>query len=145
MTVSSQSWSNREGLKDPKWHSNRTVPVPSHVEALLRELAKANPWGDGFVFYGAHRGRPVGNNEIRKGLAQALEASGIPKERGITFHSWRHFYNSQMRDHIPDHALRQLTGHRSEAMTDRYTHITEESRAAAGALAAQILAEAVKV
>jgi integrase len=139
------SWSNLEGGKDPKWRSIRTVPVPAHVEATLRALTALNPWGDGFVFYGGHRGRPRGGMELRAGLQAALAAAGIPKDRGVTFHSWRHFYNSQMRDRIPDHALRQLTGHRSEAMTERYTHITQESRDAVAMIAGQIIAEATKV
>jgi hypothetical protein len=50
-----------------------------------------------------------------------------------------------MRDRIPDHALRQLTGHRSEAMTEKYSHITEESRAAAAELAGRIFAEAQNI
>lgn len=133
------SWADKEGLKSPKWGSARTVPVPAHVEALLRKQAEGNPWGDGLVFYGAHRGRPYGEVEIRKGLQTALEAVGIDPSRGVTFHSWRHFFNSQMRDRIPDHALRQLTGHRSEAMTERYTHMTEEMKGAAALLIEKIL------
>jgi integrase len=138
------SWADTEGTKAPKWNSRRTVPVPAHVEQRLRILAKANPWGNGFVFYGSRKDKPVGERELRAGLATAMVSSGVTTP-GVTFHSWRHFFNSQMRDHIPDHALRQLTGHRSEAMTDRYTHVTSEAMAAAAALAGQILETAAKV
>jgi len=135
-----QSWSNLEGGKDPKWRSIRTVPIPAHVASILRAVAETSPWNTGFVFYSLRRRTaPIDNATIQKGLKAALLAAGIPTDRGVTFHSWRHFYNSQMRDHIPDHALRQLTGHKSEQMTERYTHITEETRLAAGKLAEQIL------
>ncbi len=139
-----QSWAPMEKLKDPKWKSRRTVPVPCHVEQLLRDLATGNPWGDGLVFFGASRGRPYARRKLTAALEHAIEAAGIPKDRHVTFHSWRHFFNSQMRDRIPDHALRQLTGHRSEAMTDRYTHITAEARAAAAALSAQLFQTAAQ-
>ena len=60
------------------------------------------------------------------GKYKALENIGISsearKERNITFHSWRHFYNSLMRGKIHDAKLRQLTGHKTLAMTDHYTH-----------------------
>jgi integrase len=138
-----QSWSDLEGGKDPKWRSLRTIPVPAHVVAVLRKVAEGNPWGSGFVFC-SHRRRanPVDKATLQKGLKNALLAIGIPGDSGITFHSWRHFYNSQMRDRLPDHALRQLTGHRSAAMTEQYSHITQESRAAAADLASRILLEA---
>jgi integrase len=138
-----QSWSDKEGGKDPKYRSFRTVPAPTYVIAVLHKVAEGNPWGSGFVFCSLRRrDNPVDSATIQRGFRQARAAAGIPLERGVTFHSWRHFYNSQMRDRIPDHALRQLTGHRSEAMTEKYSHITEESRAAAAELAGRIFAEA---
>lgn len=141
-----QSWSDREKGKDPKYRSFRTVPAPAHVVAVLRKVAEGNPWGSGFVFCSLRRREaPVDSHTIQRGFRQALAAAGIPPERGVTFHSWRHFYNSQMRDRIPDHALRQLTGHRSEAMTDKYTHLTQESRSAAAELASKIFAEAKNI
>lgn len=139
----SEGWANKEGSKDPKGKSFRTVPVPAHVVAVLRKVAESNPWGSGFVFCSyRRRGNPVDSATIQDGFRDARKAAGIPAGRGVSFHSWRHFYNSQMRDRIPDHALRQLTGHKSEAMTERYSHITEESRAAAAELAGKILEEA---
>jgi integrase len=50
------------------------------------------------------------------------------RRRGLTFHSWRYWYNSMLRGRVPDHALRALTGHHSEAMTERYTEITADQR-----------------
>ena len=50
------------------------------------------------------------------------------KTRNLSFHAWRHFYNTMLRGHIPDYALRKLTGHQNEEMTDRYSAITEEQK-----------------
>ena len=43
------------------------------------------------------------------------------EERNITFHSWRHFYNTLMRGKIHDAKLRRITGHKTLEMTEHYT------------------------
>lgn len=135
------NWQYGEGLKEPKWGSIREVPIPSVTEQAIRDLVKENPWGGPFVFYGARPDHPTHDAVVRNAFNSRLEQMGIStavrEKRNITFHSWRHFYNSMLRGRpgIPDHVLRQLTGHKSEAMTDRYTHVTEEQRAAVAALA----------
>ena len=59
-------------------------------------------------------------------MYKAFEQIGIThqerEERNITFHSWRHFYNSLMRGKIHDAKLRRLTGHKTLEMTEHYTH-----------------------
>jgi integrase len=61
-------------------------------------------------------------------LYEALNRMGITeterKLRNLTFHSWRHFYNTMLRGRIPDSKLQKLTGHRTQAMTERYSHFT---------------------
>ena len=52
---------------------------------------------------------------------------GIPKDeqvkRNLSFHGWRQFFNTTMRtNNISDSKLQKLTGHKSQAMTDHYTH-----------------------
>ena len=63
-------------------------------------------------------------------LYAALGAIGIDEEerkaRAIIFHSWRHFLNSVSRGRVPDEKLRIMTGHRTEEMTEHYTHLLEE-------------------
>lgn len=130
----STNWQDEEGIKAPKWHSVREVPVPKRTQEVLAELMKANPWGGPFVFWGKTADRPMRDFTIRGSFRSGLKAIEISEaeqtRRRLTFHSWRHFYNSMMRGRVADHALRQLTGHRSEAMTERYSHVTEEQRAA---------------
>jgi integrase len=74
--------------------------------------------------------RPVNQKEVQECLYAALGMAGIPdterRQRNITFHSWRHFFNSWMRGKVPDAKLRRLTGHRTEEMTEHYTHFKRE-------------------
>jgi len=49
------------------------------------------------------------------------------KKRNITFHSWRHFFNTLLRSKgIPDSITQKLTGHKTLEMTDRYTKFSLE-------------------
>ena len=43
-----------------------------------------------------------------------------------------------LRGHSPDHALRKLTGHKNEEMTDRYSEITDEQIMAVAELAEEL-------
>lgn len=138
----------KEGLKPPKWGHSRVVPVPPATVKVLRELAAANPWKDEkdeFVFFSTARaGIPMSDTlvqtDFRRRVA-GLEGIGEPARvaRGLTFHSWRHWYVSMLRGAVPDHVLRAQTGHRSEAMTEHYTEITDEARAQVLQLATQLV------
>ena len=88
----------------------------------------SNP--DDFVFYDKDKKTPVYYKAISESLYAALDHLGIKadqrKERKLTFHSWRHFFNTNMRMLIPDSQLRLLTGHQTEEMTDHYTQLSPE-------------------
>lgn len=146
------NWQETEGpgheMKGPK-HStaanpkDRDVPIPPTLERALRDLAAANPHGDGFVFFGDRAGAPPSGEIIGRHFREMLVAVGIPREeqlrRRLTFHSWRHWYNTHMRALVPEYQLRLLTGHTSTEMTDRYTAVTPEQRAAIGEVAGKLL------
>jgi hypothetical protein len=48
------------------------------------------------------------------------------KERNISFHGFRHFFNSTIRGTVSDDILRLQTGHLDEKMTDLYDHMTDD-------------------
>ncbi|MGA2478947.1 MAG: site-specific integrase [Spirochaetia bacterium] len=131
-------------MKGPK-HSTlanrkeRDVPFPPRLAPVLRELIKRNPWNDGFVIWGNSQGKPLSESIILRHFYEGLQAIGIgPEERErrkLNFHAWRHFYNTNIRPYVPDYQLRMLTGHTSEAMTERYTEITTEQRRAVAMIA----------
>lgn len=133
------NWQTLEGVKPPKYGSIRDVPIPQITQEAIAKLIESNPWGSAFVFYGSSRDHPVVADQVRDGYNLAVNAIGICEaervRRGLTFHAWRHWYNSMLRGHVADHALRALTGHRAEAMTERYSHVTAEQRAAVKQLA----------
>jgi integrase len=50
----------------------------------------------------------------------------VRKERNISFHGFRHFFNSTIRGTVSDDILRLQTGHADAKMTDHYDHITDD-------------------
>jgi integrase len=106
---------------------------------MLRGLASINPWRDGFVFWGNRRDKPISTTMIERTYKATTAAMGIPEEerrrRRLSFHTWRHWYNSMMRGKVEDHVLRQLVGHTGEAMTERYTALPAETIKRVGELA----------
>ncbi len=139
------NYQHADGVKAPKWGSIRDVPLPVMTHRALEALASTNPHGNGFIFWSRDPKRPMSSRTAINGLIAALKRIGISNEermrRGIHFHSWRHWYNSMLRGRVEDHALRALTGHKAEAMTERYSHVTEEQRAAVLRLAGKLIDE----
>ena len=121
------SWDRKYGLEEPKYSSKRAIPIPAKTFACLRGLVEISPYTEptDFVFWGHYRERPTSQRNVLKFLYSAFEKIGISKEqrieRNITFHSWRHFFNSFFRTKIPDAKLQRLTGHRTQEMTEWYT------------------------
>jgi integrase len=116
------------GLTRPKRNSMRQIPVPEKTYRALQKLIEISPYqgADTFVFWGDKRESPIDSKLILDSLYSALAKIGIPSgdraQRNITYHSWRHGYNSMMRSvGIPDSKLRRLTGHRTPEMTEHYT------------------------
>jgi integrase len=126
------SWDKKYGLREPKWGSQREIPIPSRSSTKLAELIALSPFQEpnDFVFFGKDRKTPMRDKTISGALYNALQTIRISederRERYITFHSWRHFYNSLMRGKIHDAKLRRLTGHKTLEMTERYTHFNLE-------------------
>jgi integrase len=69
----------------------------------------------------------MGSYAIHDSFYRALAAKGIKEEerekRNITFHSWRHFLNSQLLvNGVNEAKTRKITGHSTAAMTLSITH-----------------------
>jgi integrase len=121
------SW-GKFGLQRPKRDSMRKIPIPTKTSAVLHELMSMSiyPEPENFVFHGVNGNKPIENKDIYDKLYAAFENIGISskerEERNITFHSWRHLYNSLMRGRIHDSKLQRLTGHQTKEMIEHYTH-----------------------
>lgn len=121
------SWDHKYGLKSTKTKQIREVPIPAKTARWLTRLTMNRPTG--FVF-SVDGSKPVYYKVITKELYEALGKMGISENerrlRNVSFHSWRHFYNSLLRGRIADAKLRRLTGHLTPSMTERYTHFRRE-------------------
>lgn len=106
-----------------------TVP-PSRTFELLKkwlELAgKSEP--DAFVFAGSDGFSPSSSGRLRCALRNAMQHAGINTDgrKNIVVHSLRHTYNTLLYTVLPSDALRGTIGHESEAMTQRYAHLTPD-------------------
>lgn len=111
------------GLKDTKTHRNRDIPVPPLMFQILTQIAPHT----GFIFSVDDGITPVSTDRLPDDLYRALARMGIDenqrRERNITYHSWRHFFNTTLRaGNISDAKTQALTGHSTQQMTEHYTH-----------------------
>lgn len=134
----SKAWERKYGLRDTtKTGRERDVPITAKAYGYLTRLIKLSPYREpeDLVFWGADcRMNPVDHKTMADTLYRALKAIGISEEerkaRNVSFHSWRHFLNTNLRAAgIPDFKIRLLTGHATERMTEHYTHVGLESLA----------------
>lgn len=111
--------------------SKRTIVIPSKIQDLISELIDLNPYGkpDSFLFFDLSKEDvPMSSDTITKALCTALEKIGIDKdeqsERGLVFHSWRHFINSiLLNSNVPLAKVQLVTSHLTKEMTEKtYYH-----------------------
>jgi integrase len=132
-----RSWDKLFGLNETtKTGRARNIFIPDTVKAVLSQLIKLNPEPgnpESFVFFAELKpGKPVESRVFTRSLYAALRAIGISeqerRERNITFHSWRHWFNSLLINaKVPLQKIQSLTGHLTVEMTQHYYHLDELS------------------
>jgi len=120
------------GLIDTKTKDTRQIPVPDVLMDELQSLREEV--GEGYLFSITLGEKPVMGETINSRLRKAMVKIGISEEqqeeRYISFHSWRHYFNTMLRsNNISDGKVQSLTGHKSKAMTEHYTHFKPEDYA----------------
>jgi integrase len=110
---------------DTKTKTSRNIPINPAVKREIDELIAVN--GDGYIFSDDGGVTPIRSEMIERQLNKALERTGIDdterKKRNLTFHAWRHFFNTFLRmANIADSKVQSVTGHKSLKMTEHYTH-----------------------
>jgi integrase len=147
------SWSFADGLKAPKNGDERVVPLIPQIKQELMKLLDKSPYGKrGFIFYGTKPDKPMNIDVLSKGLTKAYISMNLPAskknrskeseairkamvDRGICFHSWRHFYATHLADKIELRTVQLATGHKTSAMAAHYadhaqgSHLDQVSRA----------------
>jgi integrase len=83
--------------------------------------------GEGYLFSIDGGITPVSRKLIYKSLKKALKNIGISNEeqseRGLNIHAWRHFCNTDLQKAgLTVQKVQAVTGHKSERMTEHYTH-----------------------
>jgi len=122
-----------EGVKLPKYNSVRKVPVSSAVQRLLdfafMQAKTTTP--DKFVLESPKtKNKPVSNNFFRGGVERELLGLGISTtqqdDRFLSCHSLRHtFVTLAQLSGIPDVEIRAMTGQKSAAVMNRYSHVPQ--------------------
>jgi integrase len=120
---------NKYGYTDTKNHKSRAIPIPSKVTEELMEFKAIN--GNGFLFSNDGGMTPISRKSVTDAFSAALCKLGIDKpeqkKRGLSFHSWRHFFNtSLLLADVADVKVQAMTGHKSLEMTRRYTHLKHD-------------------
>ena len=95
------------------------------MEALIN-IRKIKTEGD--YIFSVFGDKPVSRIYLLNHLRKAMDAEEIDwKKRNVGFHSWRHFLNTQLLSHgISGEKTREITGHTTEEMTQRYKHFELE-------------------
>jgi integrase len=116
----------RKGYKaKTKTKKNRDIPINRAIRRELEELIAVN--GDGYVFSEDGGLTPIRSETIERQYNKALERIGIDnaarEKRNLTFHAWRHFFNTFLRmKNIVDSKVQSVTGHLTQKQTEHYTH-----------------------
>jgi len=119
------SWNRFEGLKCTKTGKIRVVPISIELGNILCNYISENKV-TGYIF-SVNGKNPIDHKVVYKHFWYALSKIGINKEsrknRNISFHSYRHTFNTLLLEAgVHPETIRLITGH-SANMTARYSHI----------------------
>ena len=118
--------------EDTKTSQPRTVPMNQAARRILvrraglrSELCPDTPW----VFFHIRRtrNREIGDQitDVKRSIKTAAERAGLD---GVTFHTLRHTCASWLAQHgVTSLTIRDVLGHASVKMTDRYMHSEKQS------------------
>jgi integrase len=113
------------GYRETKTKIKHHIPLTAELVTDLRKLMNLN--GNGYIFSLDGGITPVTRRHIYNGLNKAFNKIGITddeiKERGLNIHAWRHFCNTELQKAgLTVQKVQAVTGHKSERMTEHYTH-----------------------
>jgi integrase len=116
---------DRYGYRPTKTRDRTNIPLAGELIADLKELTKAN--GTGYLFSEDGGETPINNKKLLNGLYAALKNIGMTegeiKKRGLCFHAWRHFCNTELQKAgLTISQVQAVTRHKTERMTEWYSH-----------------------
>lgn len=118
--VVEHSYSDREKLKSTKSGKVRVVPIPPELADQLRDTPNNGPYV--FSYTGT---TPLTQGTIGDKLKQHMKDCGIDSQfLGLSFHSFRHFFNTQLvANGVEENKILAVVGHSSVKMTQHYLHL----------------------
>src|SRR5262249_6733527 len=110
-------------LKNTKGEIDHEVPLSSRSREILAHLVnRARRIGWHFIFTNPETGKPY--TTIKTAWRTACRLAGI---RDLRIHDLRHTFGTRAADAgVPLSAIRNVMGHNSIKMTERYAHATDE-------------------
>lgn len=112
-------------LSRPKSHTGRIVPiVPMLAQLLAAYLKETEQWPNPSGLLFRHEdGSPITPREDMKEFRMLLAAAGVERPEGRTTHELRHSIVTLLaRMGVPYSMIKQIVGHSSDAMIERYRH-----------------------
>jgi integrase len=121
------SWNCLDGLKSTKSGKTRAVPISFELAKALNNFITINNVC-GYIFSSNNGKTPINHKAVYKHFWNTLFKIGISaelrKSRNISFHSYRHTFNTMLLEEgLNPETIRLLTGHSTANMTARYSHI----------------------
>jgi integrase len=113
------------GYRPTKTKETRNIPIAPVIRDELRRLMERN--GKGYLFSLDGGETPVTRRFLYDQFHDALVRIGISREeikrRGLSLHAWRHFFNTTLQmANVAISKVQSVTGHKSDRMTEWYTH-----------------------
>ena len=115
-------------LKDTKSGKNRPVFLTEEVKAMLAHRRPSDAQGSSLVFPGRDGGKQVKVSILFLKVVNSLQFNeGVSDRRQrVSFHSLRHTYASWLAtDGVDLYHIKELMGHSSITLTERYSHLSE--------------------
>ena len=115
------------GLTTTKTSETRDIPISRELRAMLITVHTENSNRSEYIFSGSNC-KTISIGAATAAFKKALKRAGISEEerekRGLTFHSWRHFFATNcVAANIQNSKIMKATGHKSEAMLSHYTSL----------------------
>ncbi len=131
-------------LKEPKWHSKRTIPLPDITLRALRahkirqveeRLRAGTTWQDHGLVFATEIGTPISATNLLKRSFKPILAKAELR-RPVRFHDLRHSAATLLLTMgVPLKVISVILGHSTTRMTERYAAVVPElAREAAAAM-----------
>ncbi|GHU14743.1 tyrosine recombinase XerC [Spirochaetia bacterium] len=113
------------GYRETKTKVKHHIPLTQGVIDELRRLMDVN--GKGYLFSLDGGVTPINRKTMYNGFIKALKNIGFKvdqiRDRGLNLHAWRHFCVTELQKAgLTIQQVMAVTGHKSERMTEIYTH-----------------------